>query len=278
MVSASGRADMQTPAKPEAAGSGSGSISTERSHTGSPPQRTQRRGLWLLWLLVGLLGVLALLYAAAFAYQFVETQLGPFAPLAAVLVLSLLLGTVGPWLLVRERQPLEAALSNTAHWLWDRLLARRVPQRFAARFPWLARFLRGRVARTPTGLTLTLGLIATGALAWTFLELSFEVIAGSPTVGDDHRVLNLVATLRTPSLDQLLYVVTFLGNAQTLVVLTAVAALIALLAGRLRDAVLLVLPVVARSLYVEVVATVVHRPRPPREDSPLAPRRCRLPS
>src|SRR5258706_16000325 len=135
MLSASGRAGMQRPAQPEAAGSGSGSISTERSQTGSPPQRTQRRGLWLLWLLwllwvlVGLLGVLALLYAAAFAYQFVETQLGPFAPVAAVLVLGLLLGTVGPWLLVRERQPLEAALSNTAHWLWDRLLARRVPQR-----------------------------------------------------------------------------------------------------------------------------------------------------
>src|SRR5260370_15352948 len=106
MLSASGRADMQTPAQPEAAGSGSGSISTERSHTGSPPQRTQRRGLWRLWLLFGLLGVLALLYAAAFAYQFVKTQLCPFAPLSALLLLSLLLGTLGPWLLVRGAQPL----------------------------------------------------------------------------------------------------------------------------------------------------------------------------
>src|SRR5258706_729682 len=270
MLSASGRADMQTPAQPEAAGSGSGSISTERSQTGSPPQRTQRRGLWLLWLLwllVGLLGVLALLYAAAFAYQFVETQLRPFAPLAALLVLGLLLRTVGPWLLVRERQPLEAALSNTAHWLWDRLLARRVPQRFEARFPRLARFLRGRVARTPTGLALTLGLIAAGALAWTVLELSFEVITGSPTVGDDHRVLNLVATLRTPSLDQVLYGVTLLGNAQTLVVLTAVAALVALVAGRPRDAVLLVLAVLAGTLFFELVKLAVQRPRPPLEDA-----------
>src|SRR5258705_12996423 len=174
MLSASGRADMQTPAQPEAAGSGSGSISTERSHTGSPPQRTQRRGLWLLWLLVGLLGVLALLYAAAFAYQFVETQLGPFAPLAAVLVLSLLLGTVGPWLLVRERTPLEAAVRVSGHWLWARLQTSGLPQRFAARFPRLARFVQGRVARTPTGLTLTLRLVATGAPAWTGLELALE--------------------------------------------------------------------------------------------------------
>src|SRR5258708_38584661 len=111
---------MQTPAQPEAAGSGRGrgSLSTERSRTGGTPPRTQgtrRRGRWLLWLLVGLLGVLALLYAAAFAYQFVETQLGPFAPLAAVLVRGLGLGISGPWLLVRRRPPLEAALRASGH-------------------------------------------------------------------------------------------------------------------------------------------------------------------
>src|SRR5260221_12021422 len=198
---------MQTPAQPDAAGSGrgGGSVSTERSHLGGAPQRTRRRGLWLL---VGLLGVLALLYAAAFAYQFVETQLGPFAPLVAVLVTGLLLGIVGPWMLVRERTPLEAAVRVSGHWLWARLQTSGLPQRFAARFPRLARFVQGRVARTPTGLTLTLGLVAVGALAWTVLELAFEVLTGSPTVGDDHRVLNLVATLRTPSPDQVLYGVT----------------------------------------------------------------------
>src|SRR5258706_11104077 len=107
---------MRTPAQPDAAGSGrgGGSVSTERSHLGGAPQRTRRRGLWLL---VSLLGVLALLYAAAFAYQFVETQLGPFAPLVAVLVLGPLLGIVGPWLLVRERTPLEAAVRVSGHWL-----------------------------------------------------------------------------------------------------------------------------------------------------------------
>src|SRR5260221_7977994 len=241
---------MQTPAHPEAGGNGNGSVSTERSRTGDPPQgtRLRGRGRWLLVGLLGVLGALALLYAAAFAYQFVETQLGPFAPLVAGLVVGALVALVGPVLLVRGRQPLEATLGNTAHWLWNQLLARRVPQRFEARFPRLARFLQGRIAHTPTGLTLTLGLVATGALAWTVLELSFEVVTGSPTVGDDHRVLNLVATLRTPRLDQLMYVVTFLGNAQTLVVLTAVAALVALVAGRPRDALLLVLAVLAGTL------------------------------
>jgi len=264
---------MQTPAQPDAASSGTGrgggSGSTERPHLGGAPQRTRRRGRWLLVGLLGVLGALALLYAAVFGYQFVETQLGPFAPLAAVLVLGLLVALVGPVLLVRERQPLEAAVRASGHWLWTRLQTSGLPQRFAARFPRLARFLQGRVARTPTGLTLTLGLVAVGALAWTVLELAFEVVTGSPTVGDDHRVLNLVATLRTPSLDQVLYVVTFLGNAQTLVVLTAVAALVALVAGRPRDAVLLVLAVLAGALYFALVQLAVRRPRPPLEDARL---------
>src|SRR5260221_10401470 len=267
---------MQTPAQPDAAGSGTGrgggSVSTERSHLGGAPQRTQGtrrrgRGRWLLLGLLGLLAVLALLYAAAFAYQFVETQLGPFAPLAAVLVLGLLVALVGPALLVRERMPLEAAVRASGHWLWMRLQTSGLPQRFATRFPRLARFLQGRVARTPTGLTLTLGLVAAGALAWTVLELAFEVLTGSPTVGDDHRVLNLVATLRTPSLDQVLYGVTLLGNAQTLVVLTAVAALVALVAGRPRDAVLPLVAVVAASRLFSFVEPAVQRPRPPLEDA-----------
>src|SRR5258708_27664386 len=137
---------MQTPAQPDAAGSGrgGGSVSTERSHLGGAPQRTQGtrrrgRGRWLLVGLLGVLGVLALLYAAAFAYQFVETQLGPFAPLAAVLVLGLLGALVGPVVLVRERMPLEAAVRASGHWLWMRLQTSDLPQRFAARFPRLPR-------------------------------------------------------------------------------------------------------------------------------------------
>src|SRR5258707_525141 len=162
---------MQTPAQPDAAGSGrgGGSVSTERSHLGGAPQRTRRRGRgrWLLLGLLGLLAVLALLYAAAFAYQFVETQLGPFAPLAAVLVLGLLVALVGPVVLVRERMPLEAAVRASGHWLWMRLQTSDLPQRFAARSPPLARFVQDRGAQTPTRLTRTLRLVAARALART---------------------------------------------------------------------------------------------------------------
>jgi undecaprenyl-diphosphatase len=172
-----------------------------------------------------------------------------------------------PWLLIRYRKPLLAAASTARRWLWARLQATGLPQRFAARYPRLAAFLRARLMRTPTGLTLTLGLIAAGALLWNVLELTFEVVTGSPTVGIDRRLINLVATLRTPQLDQLMYFITFLASEQSLVVLTSVAALVALMAGRPRSAVLVVLAVVAGTLFFELVKLLVQRPRPLLEDA-----------
>jgi undecaprenyl-diphosphatase len=147
------------------------------------------------------------------------------------------------------------------------LQATSLPQRFTARFPRLAAFLRGRLARTPTGFTLTLGLIAAAALLWNILELTFEVVTGSPTVGVDRRLINLVATLRTPELDQVMYFITFLASEQTVVVLTAVAVLVALIAGRFRSAVLVVLAVVAGTLFFELLKLLVQRPRPLLEDA-----------
>ncbi|PWT72670.1 MAG: hypothetical protein C5B60_09295 [Chloroflexi bacterium] len=239
------------------------------AHSPTPSRRQRAPSAW--WLPLRLLGILMgialLLYGAVFAYQFVETQLGPFAPLAALLLGSLLVAIAAPWLLVRERKPLMAAARTVGRWLWARLQATGLPQRFATRFPRLAAFLQGRVARTPTGLTLTLGLIAAGALLWNVLELTFEVVTGSPTVGIDRRIINLVATLRTPTLDQVMYLITFLGSVQTIVVLTAVVVLVALVAGRPRSAVLVVLAVVAGALFFELVKLLVQRPRPLLEDA-----------
>jgi membrane-associated phospholipid phosphatase len=240
------------------------------AHNSSSSSRRQRApSAWRLPLrLLGILvGIVLLLYGLFFAYRFVETQLGSFAPLAAVLVGGLVVAIAAPWLLIRDRKPLRAVASSVGRWLWARLQATGLPQRFATRFPRLAAFLRGRLARTPTGLTLTLGLIAAGALLWNVLELTFEVVTGSPTVGIDRRIINLVEILRTPQLDQLMYLITFLGSEQTLVVLTAVAVLVALMAGRFRSAVLVVLAVVAGTLFFELLKLLVQRPRPLLEDA-----------
>src|SRR5262249_40629723 len=71
----------------------------------------------------------------------------------------------------------------------------------------------------------------------------------------------------TPELDQIMYVVTFLGNGETLIVLAAVAVLIVLIAGRHADALLLVLALVASELFIQGLKFAVQRPRPPLEDA-----------
>jgi membrane-associated phospholipid phosphatase len=233
----------------------------------SPRRRPPSAWRLLLRLFGVLLGILLLLYGILFAYQFVETQLGPFAPLAALLVGGLVVAIAVPWLLIRDRRSLTAAASSAGHWLWARLQATGLPQRFAAWFPRFAAYLHRRLARTPTGLTLTLGLIAAAALLWNVLELTFEVVTGSPTVGIDRRIINLVEILRTPQLDQVMYLITFLGSEQTILVLTTMAVLVAAISGRPRYAVLLVLAVVAGTLFFELVKLLVQRPRPLLEDA-----------
>src|SRR5262249_39048496 len=118
---------------------------------------------------------------------------------------------------------------------------------------------------TGTGLGLAVGVVLAGVVAWFFLELLIEVASGSPITGADRRIINLVATLRTPELDHVMLFVTFLGNGQTIIVLAAVALLIALLARRYERAVLILLSLAASSLFFSVIKLLVGRPRPPLE-------------
>lgn len=229
--------------------------------------RRRRRLRWLLWAAIALVAALALLYLAVLSYRFAQVQLGPFAPLAVAFVAALLLAIGGPWLLVRERTHLESGLVTTVRWLRARLEASGWPQRFARRFPRLTSFLRHRVARTPTGLALTLGVVAAGTLLWNMLELLIEVVIGSPIVGVDRRIVTLVALLRTPELDQIMSAVTYLGSAQSILVLAAVAVLVALLARQWKSAALLILALVASELFLGLFKLLVHRPRPPLEDA-----------
>src|SRR5262245_13386457 len=161
---------MHTPASPASPNSGG----RPPGRSGLPTQRPQVATRLLPRLLIGAAVLLMLLYAAGWGYRFALSQLAPFAPLAVLFVAALVLATVGPWLLVRERSGLEAAVRATGRWFGAQLRATGLPQWFAERFPRLAAFLQGRLASTPTGLTLTLGVLAAGALAWTVLELSFE--------------------------------------------------------------------------------------------------------
>lgn len=251
----------------ELAGHG-GDASTRRAPA-AKPTRPRRRPLPRLLRIGALLAVLAVVaYGLVWAYRYAIALLGVFAPLAAVALLALLAVFFVPWLLIHYRHQLGAAVLASIAFAKRLALRTGLPQRFAARFPRLAHFLAARFAPAPaTGLTLTVGLFLIGALLWFQLELLVEVISGSPVVATDRRVLNLVATLRTPHLDSVMYALTYLGNVRTIVALTLVAVIVALLGRRRLDAVLVVFTVVGSGLFFEAVKLLVHRPRPPLEDA-----------
>ena len=220
--------------------------------------------------LLGLVALLLLLYALLWTERFLVAQLGPFAPLAIAVLGGLLLAILGPWLVVRYRGQLRRAIVRSARWLWTTTGVQQLVARVQARYPRLARFLIARLARgSATGLGLTVGVLLAGVVAWFFLELLIEVASGSPITGADRRIINLVATLRTPALDQAMLLVTFLGNAQTIAVLAAIAIIIVLLARRYEEAVLVLLALVASSLFFSAIKLLIARPRPLLESARL---------
>jgi membrane-associated phospholipid phosphatase len=231
------------------------------SEAAPQPQRRRR--------LVGLLlAVLIGLYILVWVYRFFISTLGPFAPLALAVLFGALLAIVGPWLIVRYWQQLLNLLVQAGQWLWHHTGLERLAAQLQARYPRLARFLIARFTHgTATGLGLTIGLVIAGVVAGLFLEVLIEIVSGGLITGADHRIINLIATLRTPALDQVMLAITYLGNVRTVIVLAAVAIGIALLARRYEAAALIPLSLLASTLFFATIKLVVARPRPLLEDA-----------
>jgi undecaprenyl-diphosphatase len=239
------------------------------THSGDPsavPPASKPRRRWGAGrIVVALLALALLVYLVAWGERLIIGELGPFAPLVNAILLWLAVIIAVPWMLVHYRTPLLRALGATLRWLRDRARATGLPQWLETRFPRTSR--AARVALSATGIGLTLGLAVAGAALWVFLEIAFEVVSGSRVVGTDHRVINLVTTLRTPTLDSVMYLFTYLGNGLTLTLLAAASVVVFVIARRYREAILLALALVAGTLFFNAVKLLVGRPRPPLEDA-----------
>jgi undecaprenyl-diphosphatase len=210
----------------------------------------------------------SIVYGALWAYRFAVSWLGPFAPLAAILAGLLLFTALGPGLLVRYHRQRRTALVRALGWIGARLLSTGLPQRFAQRSPRLARFLVARFTPgSPSGLALTAWVAVALALVEQVVELLIQVASGSPVVARDHRITNLVVTMRTPELDEFMYAVTQLGSVAIVGALAIAAALVALLGGRRRAALLLLLATGVSWLSSQGLKLLVARLRPPLIDT-----------
>jgi membrane-associated phospholipid phosphatase len=231
----------------------------------SPAPRAGRRRWGPVRIIAALVTLALLAYLLAWGERLIIGELGPFAPLVNGVALWLVVIVAVPWALVHYREPLLRALGAALRWLRDRARATGLPQWLEAHFPRTSGV--ARAALSATGLGLTLGLALAGAALWVFLEIQFEVISGSRVVGTDHRVINLVATLRTPTLDRVMYAFTYLGSGLTVTLLTGATVLVFAAARRYLEAILLTLALVAGTLFVNAVKLLVGRPRPPLEDA-----------
>lgn len=222
----------------------------------------------LLLAVLGFLGLLLLGYLVVLSYHVAQIQLGPFAPLAAILTLALLIAVSGPLLLVRYHRSLRMGLARGLQRLGDLVAVTGLPQRFARRWPRLSRFLVARFTPTsPAGLALTAWLVVAALALEQVIELSVEVTRGSAVPALDRRIENLVATMRTPELDRFFYGVTWLGSPSVVAGMAVAGVLLALLARRRRAALLLALVSVLSWLTAEGLKYAIARPRPPLVDA-----------
>lgn len=218
------------------------------------------RSRWI-WIVVVLLAVL---YVGYWLYRFTISAFGPLAPLPLGFLAAVLLFVTAWWFWRRFRQEIDDTAYHGAEWVWTKLQDTPPVQVVRSRFPRTSHFVAGRLdPRTITGLGLSVGVLVLLAMAWAFAEVAFEVVNGTSIRATDNRVVNLFAMLRTPSLDRFMLAMTYLGSGRTLAVLAAVGVIVALVWKRRGDALMIVLSLVASSIFFTAIKLLIERPRPP---------------
>jgi len=133
-----------------------------------------------------------------------------------------------------------------------------------ARYPRFFSFVKKRI--TPNeqfGLHLTLGMVSSAIFIFLFFGVLQDVIGREPMIEADLRIINLIQIFHTPWLNQIMLLVTYLGNWQVVFLgLLFVSCYLFVVRGFYYLAALLV-SVGVGELFVWLVKYAVARPRPP---------------
>lgn len=135
-------------------------------------------------------------------------------------------------------------------------------QRAVVRVPGLLPWLKRRFARDrPTGLALTLGVLATAALLLTFVSLSRAVAAGT-YFALDQRVVNLMPSIRTDAETAFFAFFTFAASFAGIIFFLLVLAIAARLRRLWWLPAYFVLAYLTETLFLNLSKVLIQRPRP----------------
>jgi undecaprenyl-diphosphatase len=112
------------------------------------------------------------------------------------------------------------------------------------------------------GLTLTIGLLITFVFLSIFAGIVQDLIATDPLVRADLRVLTLIQTLRSPALDQVMLFMTYLGNAQIVLVSAGLLGFYFALTRRWLWLAAMVLSLIGEESFVWTAKVLFARERP----------------
>lgn len=141
-------------------------------------------------------------------------------------------------------------------------------QRFVARHPGAARFLRERLSPgSYLGLHLTVGLALSALFVWIFAGITEDILTGDPFVEVDRWVVSRALYFRSPEVTAFMKAITHLGGGVTIAGGSLICILLFLMKKKWKYAVGHITAVTGGSLLVYVLKVAVHRPRPITETS-----------
>jgi membrane-associated phospholipid phosphatase len=135
--------------------------------------------------------------------------------------------------------------------------------RILAAHPSVARFVVGRFSRSELlGLRLTVGVAIGGIFLFLFLAVVQDLLATDPLVQADLRIMSLLQVYRSPTFDQVMLFVTYLGNWQVIHSAAALVVIYLALSGRWLSVVALSGSLLGGEALVWAAKYLFGRPRP----------------
>lgn len=140
--------------------------------------------------------------------------------------------------------------------------------RLKNKYPKTFKFFRQRFAREHKyGFYFTIGTLITLFFIYLFFGIVQDYIGRENLIQFDLRVINLISTLRSENINQVMLFITYLAKGEIIAVGTIVFGLILILFKNWRFLYTFLISILGGELFVWIIKNIVDRPRPPLIDA-----------